>query len=58
MSFPTVTEIRSRPEAVTRDTFIDDLSRGAPTSVAASTAARRVLRDPLPTPPSTNCRQT
>jgi hypothetical protein len=41
MSTPTVTEIRPRPEAVTHDTFIDDLSRGAPTAMAACTAAEK-----------------
>ena len=29
MSTPTVTELRARLEAVTHDTFIDDLSRTA-----------------------------
>jgi hypothetical protein len=39
MSTPTVTEIRPRPEAVTHDSFIDDLSGGAPTAMDASSAA-------------------
>ena len=39
MSTPVVTEVRLRPEAVTRDTFIDDLKHGAPTAMAASTTA-------------------
>jgi hypothetical protein len=30
MSFPTVTEITRRPEAVAHDTFIDDLRTPAP----------------------------
>ena len=34
MSTPTVTEIRARTEAVTHDTFVDDLSRGAPDTTA------------------------
>jgi hypothetical protein len=41
MSTPTVTEIRPRPEAVTHDTFIDDLSRGAPIAMAAYTTAEQ-----------------
>jgi hypothetical protein len=42
MSTPTVTEIRPRTEAVTHDTFIDDLSRGAPTAMAAYTTAEKI----------------
>ena len=46
MSTPTVTEIRPRPDAVTHDTFIDDLSPGVPTAMAAC-----ALRQPSLTPP-------
>jgi hypothetical protein len=41
MSTPTVTEIRPRLEAVTHDTFIDDLPRGARTAAAPSTTAEQ-----------------
>jgi len=41
MSTPTVTEIRPRPEAVTHDTFVDDLRRREPAAAAPYTTAQK-----------------